>query len=190
MALPHIQNSEAGRNLYDPVHTSLFEVYFTLPAALQTQFGQDEVVLTEHVLSIGGLDALDKGPETGTQSFMGTTRSYVNPKMDGTSAELTVKFTLNLRNGTDNYVYKVFKAWRNLNYDLDSGATVLKKDYCADYLRVAIANRAGDIFREIVFKDVMLKGDISGFTLLEYSSNDALELEVKFVSDWWKEVNA
>ena len=29
--MPHITNSQAGTNLYDPVHKSIFEVYFTLP---------------------------------------------------------------------------------------------------------------------------------------------------------------
>ena len=55
MALPHIQNSQAGRNLYDPVHQNIFEVYFTIPEALRARFGKDEALLTEHVLKIGGL---------------------------------------------------------------------------------------------------------------------------------------
>lgn len=190
MALPHITNSEAGRNLYDPVHNSIFEVYFTLPDALKAEFGQDEAVITEHVLKISGLEALDKGPDTGSQKFMGTDRTFVNPKLDSTSAELKVDLTLNLRNGTDNYIYKIFKSWRALNYDLDSGTTVLKKDYVADWLRVCVANRAGDIIREIVFKDVMLKGNIEGMGDLDYSSNDAQQISVTFVSDWWKETIA
>ena len=190
MALPHITNSEAGRNLYDPVHKSLFEVYFTLPEALRADFQQDEALITEHVKTISGLDALDRGPETGTQKFMGTTRTYVNPKMDDTSAEITVALTLNLRNGVDNYIYKLFKAWKNLNYNLNTGAIVLKKDYVAQYLKIAVANRAGDIIREIVFKDVMLSGSLEGMADLDYESNDAIELTVKFKSDWWQETLA
>lgn len=190
MALPHITNSEAGRNLYDPVHKSIFEVYFTLPDALKAEFGQDEAVITEHVLNIGGLDSLDKGPDTDVQKFMGTDRSFVKPKMDSTSAEISVELSLNLRNGTDNYIYKIFRAWKDLNYDLNSGATVLKKNYVADWLRVCIANRAGDIIREIVFKDVMLKGNLENMGDLDYTSSDALTLKVNFVSDWWKETIA
>ena len=71
MALPHIQNSEAGRNLYDPYHNSIFYVYFTLPEALRDEFGQDEALISEHVKTVSGLDALDKGPDTGKQTFMG-----------------------------------------------------------------------------------------------------------------------
>lgn len=190
MALPHIQNSAAGRNLYDPVHNSLFEVYFTLPEALRADFGQDEALITEHVLSISGLNNLDKGPAIGTQKFMGTTRSFVQPKIDDTSAEIEVKFSLNLRNGIDNYIYKIFKAWKNLNYNLDDGTGVLKKDYCAQWLKISIANRVGDIYREIVFKDVMMSEGLDTTDELTYDGVDAIELTVKFKSDWWRETNS
>lgn len=190
MALPHITNSEAGRNYYDPYHSCLFAVYFTLPAALKDAFGKDEALLTEHITKISGIDGLDKGPEHMTQSFQGTTRSYLKPKMDGTSFELTCEFNLNLRNGTDNYIFKLFKAWKNLNYDLETGTIVLKKDYVADWLRVCVANRAGDIIRDIVFKDVMLKGGLEGISELDYSTTDEVKLTVHFISDWAKELNA
>ena len=190
MALPHITNSEAGRNLYDPYHNCLFEVYFTLPQLLRAQFGQDEALLTEHVVKVSGMDALDKGPETLTQQYQGTTRTYVKPKVDDTSAEITIDFNLNLRNGVDNYIYKLFKAWKNLNYDLETGTIVLKKDYVAEWLRVCIANRAGDIIKEVVFKDVMLKGNVEGLGDLDYSSTDAVNITVHFVSDWWRETIA
>jgi hypothetical protein len=191
MSLPHITNSEAGRNLYDPYHNCLFEVYFTLPAAIRAQFGQDEALLTEHVVKIDGLDALDKGPEASVeQKFQGTTRTYLAPKMDNTSAELTVEFNLNLRNGVDNYIYKVFKAWKNLNYDLETGTIVLKKDYVAEWMRVCVANRAGDVIKEVIFKDIMLSGNVDGLGSLDYSSNDPVNITVKFKSDWWKETIA
>lgn len=191
MSLPHITNSEAGRNLYDPYHNCLFEVYFTLPAAIRAQFGQDEALLTEHVVKIDGLDALDKGPEASVeQKFQGTTRTYLAPKMDNTSAELTVEFNLNLRNGVDNYIYKVFKAWKNLNYDLETGTIVLKKDYVAEWMRVCVANRAGDVIKEVIFKDIMLSGNVDGLGSLDYSNNEAVNITVKFKSDWWKETIA
>lgn len=191
MSLPHITNSEAGRNLYDPYHNCLFEVYFTLPAAIRAQFGQDEALLTEHVVKIDGLENLDKGPEASVeQKFQGTTRTYLAPKLDNTSAELTVEFNLNLRNGVDNYIYKVFKAWKNLNYDLETGTIVLKKDYVAEWMRVCVANRAGDVIKEVIFKDIMLSGNVDGLGSLDYSSNDPVNITVKFKSDWWKETIA
>lgn len=190
MSLPHITNSQAGVNRYDPVHTNIFEVYFTLPEALRAKFGQDEALITEHVLKIGGLANLSKAPGVGQQKFMGTDRSYINSRPDNTFAEISVDLSLNLRNDVDNYIFKLFKAWAALGYDLSTGERHLKKDYCADFLKVSIANRAGDIYHEIVFKDVMMNGGVEGFDELNYETADALQISVKFVSDWWKETIA
>ena len=188
MSLPHITNSEAGVNRYSPVFKNIFEVYFSLPEPLRAQFGQDEMLLTQHVTKISGLGALNKAPGTGQQKFMGTDRSFINPKVDSTHAEIEVEFTLNLRNDVDNYIYKLFRAWAALGYDMQTGARHLKKDYCADFLKVSIANSAGDIFHEVVFKDVMMNGDLGGgFEDLDYESSDALTVTAKFVADWWKE---
>ena len=190
MALPHITNSQAGINRWDPAHSNLFEVYFTLPEALRADFGQDEALITEHVKSITGLEAIHRTAETDQQKFMGTSRTFIKPGLDDTSAELTVIFTLNLRNGTDNFIYKLFKAWSRLGYDINTGAKVLKKDYCADWLRVVIGNRAGDIYEDVVFKDVMLSGPVEGPGEYNYETLDALELTVKFKSDWWTDRDA
>ena len=55
---------------------------------------------------------------------------------------------------------------------------------------ISIANRAGDIFQEIKFKDVMLNGALSGgISELDYTSDDMCTLTVKFRSDYWEEVN-
>lgn len=83
MALPHLSNSKAGVNKWDPVHVNIFEVSFTLPAALTgTEFENDRALLTEHVKSITGLAALNAAPGVGQQKFMGTDRSYIIPKLD------------------------------------------------------------------------------------------------------------
>lgn len=190
MPLPHITNSQAGINKYDIVTGNIFEVYFTLPDALRAQFAKDEQLITEHVTKISGLDALNRAPGTIQQKFMGTDRSFIATKLDSTHAEITVELTLNLRNATDNYVYKLFKAWKNLGYNVETGERHLKKDYCADWLRIAVGNPAGDIYRDVVFKDVMINGDIEGMSEYDYESSDPMTLSVKFVSDWWKEINA
>lgn len=188
MALPHITNSTAGRNKFDPVHNSIFEVKFTVPEAIRADFGKDEMILTEHVLRVGGLDALNRNPGTGTQKFMGTDRSYINPVLDSTRAEITIDFTLNLRDDLDNYIYKLFRAWGDLGYDKNTGTRVLKREYCADWLGISVANRRGDIFHEIIMKDAMLNGNITGYgDEFDYSNNEALQLTVPLVSDWWKE---
>lgn len=183
--LPHITNSQAGVNKYDPAFSNIFEVYFTVPEAIRAEFGKDELLLTEHVTKISGLDALHKAPSTAQQKFMGTDRSYITPKIDGTHAEIEVTFTLNMRNTVDNYVYKLFRAWSRLGYNISTGERNLKKDYCASWMKASVAAPNGDIWREVVFKDVMINGDLNGLGELDYDNAEAQELTVKFVSDWW-----
>ena len=186
--LPHITNSTAGRNKYEVLYKNIFEVMFTLPAALQGDFGSDTALITEHVLTVGGLDALDKAPEAGTtQKFMGTTRTYLNSGVDDTTATITIKLSLNLRNAIDNYIYKIFRAWSKLGYDIATGErSALKTDYTADFLQISVGNRVGDIYRRVVFKDVMLNSINGGMSDLDYTStSEAMEMEITLKSDWW-----
>lgn len=188
MALPHIQNSEAGRNYYEPYFTSLFEVYFTIPAALQASFGKDVNLLSEHVTKVGGLE-LDKTPEVKQQNYHGTIRSYLAPHISDTSFTITVDLTLNLRNETDNYIYKLFKAWNNLNYNIETGESEVKANYIAEFLRVAVSNRKGDILRDVTFKDVILT-KVTSPTDFDYTSDEPGTLSLEFKSDWKTEENA
>ena len=185
--LPHIKNSTAGRNKYEVLYKNIYEVYFTLPESIRQMYGQDEALISEHVLTVSGLDALDKAPEAGTiQKFMGTTRTYLNSGVDDTSAEITIKLSLNLRNAIDNYIYKIFRAWSKLGYDIATGEKSLKTDYTADFLRISVGNRAGDIYRRVTFKDVMLSKINGGMSDLDYTSaSEPMEMEITLKADWW-----
>lgn len=188
--LPHITNSQAGVNKWDPVQNSLYEVYFTLPEAIQGTFGKDETLITEQVQSVSGINALNKLPAIITQKFMGTTRSYIAPKMDSTSAEITVVFALNLRDTVDNFIYKLFKAWGKLAYDIETGATSVKAQYCADNMRIVEYARDGSIYRKIKMRDVFIFDGIEMNDEYNYESNDPVQLTVKFNTDYWVEENA
>ncbi len=184
--LPHIKNVQSGINKYDPMHSAMYEVYFTLPEAIQSQFKDDEAVLTEQVTEVTGLDALQKTVGAGQQKFMGVDVSFLNPTLDNTYAELTINLNLNIRNATDAFVLKVFKAWEKLGYDLSDGTRTLMADYCTDNLRIAEANRDGTIWRSYIFHKVMLTG-VTGLDSLNYTSNDARILTVTFRADYWDE---
>lgn len=183
---PHIVNTQAGINKQDPMHSSIFEVYFTLPEAIQSEFKNDEAILTEQVTEVGGLDALQKTTAAGSQKFMGVDVSFLNPVLDNTYAEFTITLNLNLRNVTDAWVLKVFKAWSKLGYDLSDGTRTIMVDYCSDNLRIAEANRDGSIWRNVVFHKVMLVG-VTGLDALNYTTNDARTLQLTFRSDYWEE---
>ena len=120
---------------------------------------------------------------------MGVDVSFSGPAMANTYADITVNLNLNLRNKLDNFVLKVFRAWENLNYNLADGTRTLLADYSADAMRIAIANRAGDVVRSIVFNRVLLTG-VSNIDTLDYTSNDAQKLQVTFRCDYWDDALA
>ena len=184
--LPHIKNVKSGINLYDPNHSSIFEVYIDLPQALLSNgfTEEDGLLLTQQVTNVSGLDVLQKTPDAGQQKFFGVDVSYANPTLDNTYAEITMNFNLNLRNVTDNFVLKIFKAWANLNYDLSDGTRSLKTEYISPGMRIAEANRNGVVWRSYRFNHVILKG-ISNIDSLDYTQNEARQLTVVFRSDYW-----
>lgn len=190
MALPHITNSQAGMNRWDPVHKCMFEVYFTIPAAMQTEYGADVAVLTEQVQKIGGLDNIDISPETVEQKFMGTTRSYLKPKVSSTSLDISVELALNLRNGTDNFVYKLFRAWNQLGYNINNGQTTNKPGYTADWIKISIAARDNTVIREIVLKDVMLTKLEGNTNEYSYEDTEPAVLTLNFRTDRWSDTDA
>jgi hypothetical protein len=115
----------------------------------------------------------------------GVTVSFSNPIMDaGTSADITITFNLNLRNVTDNFVLKIFKAWAALNYDLSDGTRGIKLDYMSDVMRIAEANRNGEVWRSFIFHHIIL-AEITGLDDLDYNSNEPSQLSVRFRADDW-----
>ena len=87
--LPHIKNVKAGMEKWDPMHQSIFEVGFTVPASLADQgFTGDELeILSQQVVSISGLDALQKVAGVNSQKFLGVDVSFLNPVLDSTTAD-------------------------------------------------------------------------------------------------------
>lgn len=210
MPLPHIQNTKAGLQLHDPMHASIFEISFELPYALTSDVfagnnvispswaltpddyvvgditHEDVVTLTQQVTELSGLDALQKTVQAGEQKFLGTSVSFLNPTHDNTYIEFNVILNLNLRNTTDAWVLRVFKAWSRVGYDLLSGVRTLKAEYVAPFMKILEANRNGVVWREVTLQQVMLVG-LTGLDSLNYTDNEARKLQCTFRSDWWHE---
>lgn len=191
--LPHITNIAAGVNNWDPMHQCIFEVAFTLPAAIASEFqdyvkedGGRSAILTHQVTQVSGLDVLQKTTEAGSQKFMGVDVSFLNPVLDSTFAEITIDLNLNLKDKTNAYVLKVFKAWAKLGYDLADGTRTLMNDYYAENLQISEANRDGTVWRVVNFRKVLLTG-VTGLETLNYTENGARTLQVKFRCDYWEE---
>lgn len=185
--LPHVRNMYAAQDQYDPMYSAIFEVQFDLPDEVKQWIGDnDEEILTQHVVDVSGLDALNKVVGAGQQKFMGVDVSFLNPSLDNTYCEFTINFNLNIRNKQDAYIFNIFKIWSKLGYNLSDGTRTLHSKYMSDSVRIAEAGRDGTVWRIVQFHRVMLI-EVTGLDSLNYTTNDARILSCKFRADWWNE---
>lgn len=187
--LPHLRNVYSyndGSGPWDPVNVAVFEVEFDLPEAIRSEFAGDIPILSQQVTDISGIDGLQMNPGVGEQKFYGVTSSFLNPMLDTTAIDVTMNLNLNLRNVSDNFVFRIFKAWQKRNHDLQTGTRRLMKDYIADGIKIRQANRDGTVWREVTLHKVILTG-ISNFDSLDYTNNEAVKLQVTFRCDFWDE---
>lgn len=181
--LPHYDASKASRNLYEPVHKNLFEVTILPPAGVA---GAE--MLLEHVLTVGGLDAINPTVEAVGQKYKFADRSFAG--MPGqTFVDIALTFSLNLNDSNQMYIYKTLQDWYKKMYNPLTGEMGLKKDYVGTMIVVEY-NRKGDIYRKMTFKDCFLTGTLGGPGEHDYSATDAIQLAVTVRSDHWNEENA
>ena len=184
MALPHYSQDQTSRNgrQFEPVQANLFEVTVLPPAGVS-----DAPLLLQHVNSIGGLD-LYKEVSAVEQKYKFSTRSYAGMP-DGTSVEVNINFSLNLNEANQAYLYKAMRQWYNKQYDPQTGAMGLKKDYVGTIVIVQF-NRAGDIYRTVTLEDCFITSGLPFTNELSYETTEAQAIEVSWRCDTWKEVLA
>lgn len=182
MALPHYsqdQTSRQGRQ-FEPVQANLFEVTLLPPAGVS-----DAPLMLQHVNSISGLD-LYKEVAAVEQKYKFSTRSYAGMP-DTTSLDVAIDFSLNLNEANQAYLYKSMRQWYNNQYDPQTGAMGLKKDYVGTIIIVQF-NRAGDIYRTVTLEDCFITSALPFTTELSYETTEAQALEVTWRCDTFKEV--
>lgn len=181
MALPHYsqdQTSRKGRN-FEPVQGNLFEVTILPPSGVS-----DAPLMLQHINSISGLD-LHKEVTAVEQKYKFATRSFAGMP-DGTAVDVTVNFSLNLNEANQAYLYKSMRQWYQKQYDPQTGAMGLKRDYVGTIVIVQF-NRVGDIFRTVTLEDCLITSGLGFTNDLAYDATDAATLEVTWRCDVWKE---
>jgi hypothetical protein len=184
MALPHYsqdQTSRSGRQ-FEPVQANLFEVTVLPPAGVA-----DAPLMLQHVNSISGLE-LYKEVSAVEQKYKFSTRSFAGMP-DSTSIDVAIDFSLNLNDANQAYLYKSIRQWYNNQYDPQTGAMGLKKDYVGTIVIVQF-NRAGDIYRTVTLEDCFITSGLPFTTELSYETTEAQALEVTWRCDTFKEVLA
>lgn len=183
---PHIKNVKVARERWDPMHSSMFLISFVVPAMMKGEFNEDELqILSQQVISVSGLDNLQKPLTTFQQKYLGVTKTYVVPYLDNTSVDFSITFNLNIRDYSDAYVVKLFKQWMNIIYSMSTGVYSLNAQHTAD-MTILEANRDGTVWRQLILKDCF-PTNITGLDSLDYSVSDPRQLTVSFHSDYWDE---
>ena len=184
MALPHYsqdQTSRSGRQ-FEPVQANLFEVTILPPAGVA-----DAPLMLQHINSISGLN-LYKEVAAVEQKYKFSQRSYAGMP-DATTVDVTINFSLNLNDANQAYLYKSLRNWYNKQFNPQTGAMGLKKDYVGTIVVVQF-NRAGDIYRTVTLEDCFITSGLPFTGDLSYEEVAAASLEVAWRCDTWKEVLA
>ena len=188
--LPHITNVAAGTERWDPMHNSIFQVSFTVPFVMQGEYNQDELlILSQQVISVNGLDNMQKPLQTHTMKYLGVDVAFFLPRLDSTGIDFDIVFNLNIRDVSDAYVFKLFKEWYNCIYNLATGVVPLINQVKAQTMTILEANRDGTVWRQIVMENVVMTG-MRGLDTLDYNSSEARTLNVSFHADFWDETIA
>ena len=184
MALPHYSNDQTSRSgrQFEPVQANLFEVTVLPPAGVS-----DAPLMLQHINSIAGLE-LYKEVAAVEQKYKFSTRSFAGMP-DSTTVDVAINFSLNLNDANQAYLYKSMRQWYNNQYDPQTGAMGLKKDYVGTIVVVQF-NRAGDIYRTVTLEDCFITSGLPFTTELSYETTEAQALEVTWRCDTWKEVLA
>lgn len=178
--LPHWNNSRAATKYYEPVFLNQFTVLITPPAAIT----QNIDLLVEHVQSVSGLPELT-APGTIEQKYKFASRSFSAAVPEKTTADIAIKFSVNLNEDNNMYIYNTLRGWFDLAYDPLTGKQGLKKDYYGQ-IYVGIANKAGAIFRDFRFLPVIPTGALTPMAL-DYTAPGLYEVTATFRADAWKE---
>jgi hypothetical protein len=180
--LPYWTNSVAAREYYEPIYKNQFEVILNPPAVIS---GSNVALLVEHVTEISGLPEINPNGTLVEQSYKFAKRSFAGGIPDTTTADLTIKFTVNLNEENDAYVYNILRAWNDIVYNPQSGSQGLKRDYVGS-MSVHVANKTGEIFREWNFP-VIIPNDKLTELSLNYTENGIYDLTMKYRADYWVE---
>ena len=180
--LPYWTNSVAAREYYEPIYKNQFEVILNPPAVIS---GSNVALLVEHVTEISGLPEINSNGTLVEQSYKFAKRSFAGGVPDTTTADLTIKFTVNLNEENDAYVYNILRAWNDIVYNPQTGSQGLKRDYVGS-MSVHVANKTGEIFREWNFPVIIPNDKLSELSL-NYTENGIYDLTMKYRADYWVE---
>lgn len=183
MAFPHVTNSTAAANMYEPVVPSNFLGTFVLMGSLKEALG-DYTFLSEYIKSISGM-FIEKSANTIEAGFQTVKFRYDSNEKE-TYYEIEVAFHNFLDNDNRMLVYNALAAWSRQKYNPLTGEKTLKSITPMLVWSVKIPARRYDFWRRIAHNMFPMSDltDQSG----DYSAHDMQEITVTFNADYVSDV--
>lgn len=189
MPLPHFTQLQMtgspggpGTLPHEPVYKNLFEITFVLPTILQAQ-GRDPVLLLQQATNVD-LGVTNKTLGTNTQKFKYSDRAFIKAGPDSTTADVGIKFNVNVNNQGSMETWNALRAWYDLGWNSQNGYL----HYKADTIGTIIVNqhdKKGLVLRRVTFQNCQLL-DVSGFGSLAWGgAGDIDDVSAKWIADYF-----
>lgn len=181
---PHVINSTAAVQKYEPVVASNFNANFVSMGNLKKKIG-DLTFLREYIKSVTGL-FIEKSANTVEAGFKTTKFRYDSNEKE-TFYDVDIAFFNFLDNDSKQLVYNKILQWSRVKYNPLTGERGLKKDYADACIVVEKFNRDGTVYWKRMGHSVFPMGDLPD-QIADYTSHDMQELEVSFNVDYVSDV--
>ena len=183
-AFPHVINSTAAVNNYEPVVASNFNAHFVSMGNLKSVVG-DLTFLREYVKSVNGL-FIEKAEGTIEAGFKTTKFRYDSNEKE-TFYDVEVSFFNFLDNESKQLVYNKIVQWSRVKYNPLTGERGLKSDYANACIVVEKFNRDGTVYWKRVGHKLFPMNSLPD-QIADYTSHDMQELEVTFNVDYVSDI--
>lgn len=181
---PHVTNSTAAVNKYEPVVGSNFNAHFVLMGSLKDALG-DYTFLSEYVKAVNGL-FIEKAGNTIEGGFK-TTKFRYDSNDKETFYDVEVQFFNFLDNDSKAFILNSLLAWSRFKHNPLTGEKTLKKDYANAAIVVEKFNRDGTLYWKRMGHGLFPMNDIDD-QAADYTNHEMLELSVTFNVDYVTDV--
>lgn len=183
-AFPHVTQSTAAVNKYEPVVASNFNCQFVLMGRLKEKLG-DYSFLREYVKNVSGL-FIEYAGNTIEGGYK-TTKFRYDSNDKQTYYDISVSFFNFLDNESKQFVYNSLVAWSRVKYNPMTGEKTLKNVYADACIVVEKYNRDGTVYWRRMAHNVFPMNDFDDQNN-DYQSHDMQDLTVQFNADYVSDV--
>lgn len=181
---PHVVQSTAAVNRYEPVVASNFNAQFVTMGYLKEKLG-DVSFLREYIREIQGMFVEYAGNvvDTGYK----TTKFRYDSNEKQTYYEIEVSFHNFLDNDSKQFVYNTLVQWSRIKYNPLTGVKTMKRDYADACLVVEKFNRDGTVYWRRIAHNIFPMENIND-QLTSYQEHDPTPITITFNADWVSDV--